>query len=91
MKHVDLDKMHNVDPDAVATTAFDVLQRLETQPSHVQVTAVAALFLGLCEHYRVDAQDVMGTTKNLLASPRAEQSHELRAWKMYLKHEMKRG
>lgn len=81
------DLMNNARPANVAGGTITILDRLQHQQPHVQVMAAAALFVLVCEHWNVRAQDVMTATKNLMVSDQGEREPAFEAVRMYLKGE----
>jgi hypothetical protein len=86
---IDPDKINNADAKRVATASVSVLDRLQNFQSHEQVMASAVVFLTLCEHLKVKAQDVFTTTKNLM-NEKHRLRHEFAAVRDYVKYEIKR-
>ena len=90
MARIDYDGLTNADPKAVAKAAMQVIDRLQLHKSHIQAAAAAAVFLVLCDHYRVSAQDVMTATKNLLFDERQGKRPEFVALRDYVRYEIKK-
>lgn len=77
-----------VEPRQVGLLAMRLADRSQDFPPEPQAVAAAYYFLLLCERYKLQPQDVFTITKNLLASSEAQFSHELRAVKDYVEHEL---
>ena len=74
-----------------ATATFhliDTIQRFHENRG-LQVGASAILFILLCEHLKVDQQDVFTAAKNLLNSHDDALGTEFEAIREYLKHEVR--
>lgn len=79
--------MNNADPKLVAETTFSVIDRLQNFPQHSQAMAVAAALLTLADVYKVSAQDIFTTTKNLMNSKEGLRP-EFAAVRDYIKYEL---
>ena len=80
--------MNMADPSVVAKASFKVINQLQNFDPGIQATTAAAVFLVLCEHFKVPAQDIFTATKNLL-NDQGEKQQELRALHDYVKSEIK--
>jgi len=89
MSSINRDKINNIDPKVAARGAFTLLDRAQDLQPASQLVGTAALFLMLCKHHRIEAQDVMAVTKNLMASE-GERHSEFRAIQDYMIHEVAR-
>ena len=90
MARIDYDGLTNAAPSAVAQAAMQVIDQLQNHRSHVQAAAAAAVFLVLCDHFRVSPQDVMTATKNLLFDDREGKRPEFAALRDYVRYEIRR-
>lgn len=88
MARLNYDGLVNASPDRVGAACIHILTRLQDYPPHVQAAATAAVFLTLCEHYKVPAQDVMVATKNLMFGDQQGRRPEFGAVRDYLRHEV---
>lgn len=86
---IDPDKINNADAKRVASASISVIDRLQNFKSQEQVMSAAVVFLTLCDHFKVKAQDVFTTTKNLM-NEKHELRHEFAAVRDYVKYEIKR-
>lgn len=85
------DLLNNMPPEAVALASFEVidaLQRHHLYPAN-QVGALAATFLLVCSHLKLDPQDVFTATKNLLMADRYAGRQHFNAVKLYVENEIK--
>jgi hypothetical protein len=85
---INYDGLNNADPAQVAQAAFTQLDRLQGFKQEVLCASAAATFLLLCEHFKVEPQDVFVATKNLLMDDREGGRHEFEAVRLFVKHEI---
>lgn len=88
MARISYDGLNNAPAQEVADASFMVLSTIQTLPQHIQCAATAAVFLMLCEHFRVPAQDVFVATKNILMDEREGQSLSFNTCRLYIQHEI---
>lgn len=83
------DGLVNAASPEVASVAFAIVDRLQNFQPHVQAAGVAATFLLLCSHYRVDPADVFRAASNMLANDQAGEHPEFAAVRDYIRYELK--
>lgn len=82
------DNLNNASPKDVTQAVYSLVDDLQMSKPHIQAAAVAVLFLVVADLYRVQPQDVFTVVKNLLADPIHGEAPELRALRLYAKHEL---
>lgn len=85
---LDRDKLNNAKTKDVTQAVYGLVDQLQFHQPHIQAAAVAVLFLVVADRYRVSAQDIFTTVKNLLADPIHGEAPELRALRMYVNNEL---
>lgn len=88
MSKIDYLGLVNADHERVRHAAFRIIDAIQTEPSFTQTAAVAATFLLLCGHFKVDPQDVFVATKNMLAQDRNDGRWEFEAVRNYIRYEV---
>jgi len=89
MVKLNYDGLTNADPARVAKASFKLLNELQNHDQGTICAASAAVFLILCERFKVEPQDVFTATKNLLVADRVDGRHEFGAVKLFAQHEIK--
>lgn len=84
---LDRDRLNHAAPADVAEAAMAVIDALQTRRPEAQAAGAAVAFLAVCEHFRVEPQDVMVVTKNILAA-RKDSTAEFRAVVAYVTEEL---
>jgi hypothetical protein len=92
MARRNLDGLVNAPPKAVAEISFLVIDGIQHHPTNplAQAAGVAATFLLLCEHLKVEPQDVFVATKNILLDEREGGSKHFEAVRMFVSNEIPR-
>lgn len=82
------DRLNTADEAQAAVAAMEVIDRLQTRPPEEQILAACSVFLILCEHYGLPAQDAFTVTKNVINGASKKQIPEFRAVQQYVKEEL---
>lgn len=83
------DRLNNFQRKEVAESTFLLLTRLQDHPSDTQIASACAMFLLLCEEFKIEPQDVFVAVKNALARPREIDGEDcFRAVRLYITHEL---
>jgi hypothetical protein len=85
---INYDGLNNADPSQVAKAVFEQLDRLQGHPQGVLCASAAITFLLLCEHFKVEPQDVFVAAKNLLMDDRQGGRHEFGAVRLFVQNEI---
>jgi hypothetical protein len=88
---INIDGLNNAPPKEVALAAFRIIDALQEQQSHLQVAAVAAVFLAICDRHMIEPSRVATVIRNMFADTRyvAGNAEHFRAIRDYVKHELK--
>lgn len=84
---IDRDQLNSIPATVAARGTFTMLDRAQDLKPVSQLVATAALFLMLCEHHGIEAQDVMTVTKNLMVSE-GERHEDFKAIEDYMRYEL---
>lgn len=84
---IDRDQLNSIPSAVAARNSFALLDRAQDLKPVNQLVGTAALFLLLCEHHGIDAQDVMTVTKNLMVSE-GDRHKDFRAIADYMRYEL---
>lgn len=88
---INLDGLNNAPAQEVAVAAFTIIDAIQGDQPHMQVAAVAAVFLAICDHHRVEPSRVAPVIRNMFNDTRyvAGNAEHFRAIRDYIKHELK--
>lgn len=82
------DKLVNAPSKGVAKAVMKLVDRLQSFPPEIQTVASCVLFAEVCRAHRVDQKDVFTVAANLTADTIHGERPELRAVRLYCKHEL---
>ena len=90
-KDVIYDQLINAPRETTALATFHLLDTLQNWEHNrgVQINAAILLAVLMCEHLKVDIQEVMTTAKNLLNTHDDKLTTEFEAIRWYLREEVK--
>lgn len=78
----------NVNPKVVGNAVFEIIDRIQTHPKHVQAHALAISFILFCEEQSLSLQDTFEKAKNLLNHHEASTHPEIRAAREFIQREV---
>lgn len=89
-KSINKDLINGASIGVVLNNSYGLIERLDHLRREDQLMTVAALFHEMLHVYGADPQEVMGATANMLASRQAQEDENVRALRLYIKHELEK-
>lgn len=83
------DLIVNVQSEATSKAAYAVVDTLQFHPPQHQIAAIAAVFVLLMDHYKMDIPDMVQAFRNMANDETTKAQDNIRALRMYMEGELK--